>query len=975
MTCDTGTWQIGTNSVGNGTANNNFYIYDSAFRLTVQKGSGNIGIGTTDPNEKLHVNGNIIIGETSYTNAYDPTNNSRLYFNYPHEDNFNYYIGTNKNNYFGDYTKLDLVWHTGIRIAASAKYGGVRIYNNDNLNDANLLFSVGKSLDGIDSYNTLVENGNLGIGTNSPSDKLHVNGNIRADNAILNGDNSSISMGGSWDIGNYHKIMGYNNAKKLEFNYDYGTILADNNNIIFKTGYNESNQTHTERMRINNSGNIIIKSNLLIGESSNPHDSTDTSRLHFGASHANNNYYIGTNKEDYGGNYTKLDIRWHTGVRIGTWMHYGGVRIYNNDNLNSANLLLSIGKNSFNTIVEKGNLGIKNGHIVFGENSTDNIISFNNNKIISPIILSSQHTDLGIEKNISDTTHTSGEVYIELRGTATYKYDYTARDSDNNLYYLSLSTAARGSWGVAFLKYTRQIYPTNDTLNIEFDVSWRDIVLSSDSFYVYICPSTSYYNNDTQGLSIHYFTYTHATNYIEFRYNNGSIQNHKLPNDTTISGNYQRFRILITQDGYIHVYKNNIEFVDRSNNPIVGNYNQIINDLSNINKQSIMFRNNNGGAWAEVRVKNITISNHNTYNSIVIDDNNNLGIGTSSPLEKLDIYGNNTNISMTGTWVEGSYHKIMGHSNSKKLEFNYNDGTILADNNAIIFKVSYNDSNQTHDERMRIEDSGYVGIGTSSPYCPLDVARTQSLNVPAGKAYWTTGVITHQNHNRSLSIKSSGVIWVAGSGVAVTSDSRIKTNIVDVPDNLALEQLRNIPCRYYEYIDKLDRGVNKTIGFIAQEVEDILPMAIDTRIEIIPNVYKVINCNWNSIDDKFSMTSSDLSNVNGIKYRFYVSNETDASDEKSLEVTANNDNTFIFDEKYNNVFCYGSEVNDLKTVLKEKLFTLNFSATQEIDKIQQQHITEIETLKSENIELKEKLSELTNKIKNATTFEDLKNSL
>ena len=37
--------------------------------------------------------------------------------------------------------------------------------------------------------------------------------------------------------------------------------------------------------------------------------------------------------------------------------------------------------------------------------------------------------------------------------------------------------------------------------------------------------------------------------------------------------------------------------------------------------------------------------------------------------------------------------------------------------------------------------------------------------------------------------------------------------------------------------------------------------------------------------------------------------------------------------------------------------------------------TEINTLKLENIELKEKLTELTNKIKNATTFEDLKNSL
>ena len=113
---------------------------------------------------KNYVNGNIIIGETTDTNAHDPTNKSRLFFN-PQEDEsgYNYYIGTNKEDYDGDFTKLDLRWHTGIRIGAYAKYGGVRIYNDDKLNDDNLLFSVGKSVDTSDLYNTLIEKGNLGI--------------------------------------------------------------------------------------------------------------------------------------------------------------------------------------------------------------------------------------------------------------------------------------------------------------------------------------------------------------------------------------------------------------------------------------------------------------------------------------------------------------------------------------------------------------------------------------------------------------------------------------------------------------------------------------------------------------------------------------------------------------------------------------------------------------------------------------------
>ena len=39
--------------------------------------------------------------------------------------------------------------------------------------------------------------------------------------------------------------------------------------------------------------------------------------------------------------------------------------------------------------------------------------------------------------------------------------------------------------------------------------------------------------------------------------------------------------------------------------------------------------------------------------------------------------------------------------------------------------------------------------------------------------------------------------------------------------------------------------------------------------------------------------------------------------------------------------CYGKEVNDFHTLNKQKLFALNFSATQEIDRIQQAEKTKL----------------------------------
>ena len=125
-----------------------------------------------------------------------------------------------------------------------------------------------------------------------------------------------------------------------------------------------------------------------------------------------------------------------------------------------------------------------------------------------------------------------------------------------------------------------------------------------------------------------------------------------------------------------------------------------------------------------------------------------------------------------------------------------------------------------------------------------------------------------------LSILTSSHIAANGT-IYAYSDRRIKTCIEDVPDELALNQVRDIPCKYYEYIDKVEKNASKTIGFIAQEVDKILPIAVTSQTDFIPNIYRILeNVVWNesSINDGqknvFKMSCDLDDDITGIRCDF-----------------------------------------------------------------------------------------------------------
>jgi hypothetical protein len=107
---------------------------------------------------------------------------------------------------------------------------------------------------------------------------------------------------------------------------------------------------------------------------------------------------------------------------------------------------------------------------------------------------------------------------------------------------------------------------------------------------------------------------------------------------------------------------------------------------------------------------------------LIVDSSGNVGIGTSSPDVKFHVSGGNARIA--GTEASGSFIDINASNTGS-------DGALLG--------VSYYGSGSYGplkftvggSERMRIDSSGRVGIGTSSPATPLDVTKAGGGNFVA----------------------------------------------------------------------------------------------------------------------------------------------------------------------------------------------------------------------------------------------------
>ena len=268
--------------------------------------------------------------------------------------------------------------------------------------------------------------------------------------------------------------------------------------------------------------------------------------------------------------------------------------------------------------------------------------------------------------------------------------------------------------------------------------------------------------------------------------------------------------------------------------------------------------------------------------------------------------------------------------------------------------------------------TGNVGIGTTTPSCPLHVKNSSTLGMSGFYYIWgTQPVYRYDNYTSYPNAAKIGLEteWSINCGqfLNFSSDERIKCDISSVQGDTALNIVNSLDTKEYNYIDPQRKREHKTIGFIAQEVKEVIPNAVNIQTDYVPDELRVIeNPSFSQFTDesgnnKFKLEINDLDfsgNFTG-KCKFYVSNDLSGNDEVCKEVNVETDaKTFVFDESWNNVLLYGKEVTDFHTLDKNQIFALHHSGIQELSRKNDALTQEVATLKTENADYKARLEAL-----------------